>query len=677
MDLGKAFVQIMPSAKGISANIQKIIEPEAIKAGQSAGKNIAKSMADSLGKAGSTLTKHITTPALTAASAVAGVVGALGFKRLVGMDNAQAKLKGLGIEGQQLEKVMESAKNAVLGTTHTLADGAYVAAGALAAGVKEGAELERYIKIIGDTAVAAEAPMSEVAQIFNRIQSAGKIARTELDMLNYRLPGFENSLMEHVGAASQDAFDEMVRAGKVSSADVLDTIEELAGGMSEAFAGTWMGIGKNILSNIGMIGEGLLEGVFDSSKEEMGKFLQTLRESESLKEWAKDFGETLRVAFETVVEVVKNVISWWSNLDGETKKMIGIFLGVAVALGPVLVGISKVISVVTSLVSGFGMLKAAAGVVAGAIGGISAPVLIVAGAIAGLIALFVGLYKHNEDFRNLVQTAWTTIQETISTVIQSVSDFVMEIFGGLVEWWNENNELIMETVSVLWETMKENITKVLDIIVPIVKQAWDVIKIATETVWNIIKTVISTVVNTVLGIIKTVMQLITGDWKGAWETIKQTAQTVWNGIKTVISTYFSGIWSIIQSILGNIKSRFSNIFNSLKGIVTTAFNNVRSAVSDGIKNAYNTLINFVSRFKDAGRRIVQSIADGIRGAIGTVTRAISNVAQTIRDFLPFSPPERGPMIERNEKSRKNAKKAVEFIENLTNQNIFEVEGLVL
>lgn len=51
-ELGQAYVQIMPSAKGISGSIQKIINPEAQAAGKSAGGSIASSMANSMGNAG-------------------------------------------------------------------------------------------------------------------------------------------------------------------------------------------------------------------------------------------------------------------------------------------------------------------------------------------------------------------------------------------------------------------------------------------------------------------------------------------------------------------------------------------------------------------------------------------------------------------------------------------------
>src|SRR5690625_2160716 len=215
-DLGKAYVQIMPSAQGIKGQVEKVLGKELDNVGEKTGKGLFTSITKSLSGIGNKMTKAITLPAMGAATAVGGLVSALGFKRLVGMDVAQAKLRGMGYEGKQLDTIMQSARNAVQGTTFATADGAYVAAGALAAGVKEGAELERYIKLVGDAAIGSGAPIEEMAQIFNRVQSAGHLTRNELEMINYRLPGFSNAMMEHVGAKSEDAFYEMLRAGKRS-----------------------------------------------------------------------------------------------------------------------------------------------------------------------------------------------------------------------------------------------------------------------------------------------------------------------------------------------------------------------------------------------------------------------------------------------------------------------------
>ena len=118
-----------------------------------------------------------------------------------------------------------------------------------------------------------------------------------------------------------------------------------------------------------------------------------------------------------------------------------------------------------------------------------------------------------------------------------------------------------------------------------------------------------------------------------------------NGIRSVISSVWNGIRNTVSNVVNSIRNVVRNVFNALKGIVSNAFNGVRSAVSNGIRSAYNTVINFVSRFKDAGKRVIRAIADGIRSAISSVTSAISNVAQRIRNFLPFSPPKEGPLID--------------------------------
>lgn len=642
--LGQAYVQIMPSAKGISGSIQKTLNPEATAAGKSAGMNIATSMASSMSKAGSTLTKAITVPVLGAVTALGGLVGALGFNRLVGMDNAQAKLRGLGIEGKQLEVVMDNARNAVQGTTFATAEGADVAAGALASGIKEGAELERYIKLVGDAAIGSNRPIADMAQIFNRVQGGGRLMRNELDMIEHGMPGFEQAIAKSLGVPVEK-MREMATAGEITTETFLNTMEDFAGGMSAEYAKTWSGLKDNVISNIGIIGEALLEGLFEDGKEGLANFLDFLRSSDGLKEWARETGESIRDAIGSFVEVVKNAITWWTNLDGSTQRMLITFAGIAVAIGPVLLILSKVITTAITLNKGFAMLKVGAGIVSTALGAISTPVLVVIGVIAGLIALFTVLYQKNEGFRDLVQNVWGVIKETISTVIQTVSDFVMGVFGGLVTWWNENNQLIMETIRVVWETVQQVIMGVINALVPYIQQAWSIIKIATTTVWNVIKTVIQTVINTVLGIIKTVMQIITGDWSGAWQTIKNTVSSVLSGVVSIISSLLSGAFNIIKNILGSIKSSFSTIFNGLRGIVSGAFSKVTGAVRDGLTRAFNTVKGFFTKFKNAGRNIVTSIADGIKGAIGKVTGAISNVVGKVRDFLPFSPPKIGPLTD--------------------------------
>src|SRR5690554_3335372 len=712
-ELGKAYVQIMPSARGISGSIQKTLAPEALAAGKSAGSQIARAMADTLSRIGSTLTKSITVPAMGAATAVAGVVSALGFKRLVGMDEAQAKLKGLGIEGKQLEIVMNNARDAVTGTTFTMADGANVAAGALAAGVKEGAELERYIKLVGDAAIGANVPMAEMAQIFNRIQGQGKITRTELDMIEYRLPGFSQALMKHVGAGSQEAFFEMVRAGKVSTDDVLDTMETFAGGMAAAYAETWSGLKDNIIANIGIIGEALLEGLFEDGKKGMAEFLQYLRESEGLKEWARDTGETLRGIFNRIVNLIKTLARWWSNLSDGTKTAILSMAGIVVALGPVMSGIAKVIGVFQKIGRAMNLLKLTFPALGGAIAGLSGPVLAIIAAIAALTAAFVIAYKKSETFRNFVQSAFDVVKTAIDKVIETVKilyetfmslwldtgesgdllamlgvspetaeliesimgtvvdtikgaiEFIKSIWGEMVAWWQENNELISQTVTTVWDFIKSVIDFALQEIVPRIMAAWEFIQLSTSVVWEAIQFVISTIMTIILGIIKTVMQIINGDWEGAWNTVKETAQKIWDNVKEFISDTVNKIKDTIKEKIDEAKQKAIDKFTELKTkaidkvielktniknkfieIKNEMINKAKEAVDEVIKKIKELpgkIKDKATEFFRAGKNIVQSIIDGIKSKIEDIGGAMSQVAQKVRDFLPFSPPKTGPL----------------------------------
>ena len=646
--LGQAYVQIMPSAKGMAKALKKELDMEIPNAGKSAGKSLASAMADSLGSAGSTLTKAITVPLLGATTAIGGLIGALGFKRLVGIDTAQAKLKGLGHDAESVEAIMDSALDAVRGTAYGLDEAATSAANAVAAGIAPGQDLTRYLGLAGDAAAIAGSSMGEMGSIFGKVQTAQKAYTGELNQLADRgIPIFQ-WLAEEAGTTAEGV-REMASDGAISSEMFLAAIESNIGGAAKTMGEESFTAGiANIGAAIGRVGAEFLDaggkggGFFSTLKPLMSEMIDIV---DNFGANAADLGVKFGEAFTGIVEKIRDAVQWWTSLEGSTQKLILTVAGLAVAAGPVLLILSKIITTAITLSKGFAMLKVGAGIVSTALGAISTPVLVVIGVIAGLIALFTVLYQKNEGFRDLVQNVWGVIKETISTVIQTVSDFVMGVFGGLVTWWNENNQLIMETIRVVWETVQQVVMGVINALVPYIQQAWSIIKIATTTVWNVIKTVIQTVINTVLGIIKTVMQIITGDWSGAWQTIKNTVSNVLSGIVSIISSLLSGAFNIIKNILGSIKNSFSTIFNGLRGIVSGAFSKVTGAVRDGLTRAFNTVKGFFTKFKNAGRNIVTSIADGIKGAIGKVTGAISNVVGKVRDFLPFSPPKIGPLTD--------------------------------
>src|SRR5690625_1590321 len=558
---------------------------------------------------------------------------------------------------------MENAKDAVTGTTHTMADGVDVAAGALAAGVKEGADLERYIKLVGDAAIGANAPIDEMAQIFNRIQGTGRLMGTELDMIEHRMPGFSQALAKHLGVAPEE-MRKMVSEGKVSADDFLNVMEGFAGGMSEAYASTWSGLKDNVLANIGIIGEALLEGLFEDGKEGMAEFLDFLRNSDGLKEWARETGEKLRESLQKIVEVVKNVIDWWTGLSSGIQKLIRILKDVLVAIGPILLIASKIITTIMTLIP----LFKAIGVV---IGAIASPVGLVVAAIIGAVAL---IYIYWEPIKEFFITMWEAIKEAGLLIWENLKEGWQNAKENLLEAW----ESVKEFFSNLWESVKEIFTTVWNAIVTVVTTVINVIKVIIMTVFNVIKayfttvlngyrvlfttvwtairvvittvsnvirSVITTVWNGIRTVITTVLNVIRSVVSSVWNGIRSVITSVMNGIRSVITSIWNGIRSVITSVLNGIRSVVSSIFNGLRGIVSGAMNGVRSAVSSGMRGALSVVTGMISNFFNAGKNIVGAIADGIKAAVGKVTGAIKGVASKIRDFLPFSPPKTGPLLD--------------------------------
>lgn len=185
------------------------------------------SVGGALEKTGSKLTKSITTPAIGAATALTSITLVKGYDRLTGIDDPKAKLQGLGHSAESVTDIMNSALISVKNTSYGLDEAATTAAGAVAAGVKPGKELTRYLSLTADAAAIAGASMSDMGSVINKVQTA-QIAYTDnLNMLADRGIPIYQWIGDAAGVAASEV-KTMASDGKISSELFLAAIEKIS-----------------------------------------------------------------------------------------------------------------------------------------------------------------------------------------------------------------------------------------------------------------------------------------------------------------------------------------------------------------------------------------------------------------------------------------------------------------
>jgi len=229
---------------------------DAGKGADKAGESMGSSLASGLSKT------FMAGVAATAAAGSLAIGTALtkGFQRLTAIDNAEGKLEGLGHTSLGTAKIMESALASVKGTSFGLGEAATISASAVAAGIKPGKDLTRYLSITADAATIAGTSIEEMGAVMNKVQTKGKAYTLDLNQLAIRGIPIYQMLAKEMGV-SQEALTDMVAEGKVDSATYLAAIEKNLGGAARA-GNTVSAAWANTMAAMGRLGAGALKPTF-------------------------------------------------------------------------------------------------------------------------------------------------------------------------------------------------------------------------------------------------------------------------------------------------------------------------------------------------------------------------------------------------------------------------------
>jgi len=311
--------------------------------------------------------------------------------------------------------------------------------------------------------------------------------------------------------------------------------------------------------------------IMEATKNAQGDLARTMdsptNKIRAMKEQAQQigiqFGQILIPILEKLIAVIKPLMDRFQGLSKEQQEMVVKIALIAAAIGPVVLVIGKVVSVIGTLSSAFGAISgamAAAGGASGAVGAaiaaITGPVGIAVAAVAGFIAIFVLLFRNNENFRNSVITIWNQVKSVMAGVFEAIRALIAAF---------------VQVASAIWN-----------------KYGNDIVAVITAA-FNVVSSVVTTALNVIKGIIQVVTSLIKGDWQGVWEGIKNVTSSLWNGIQSIISGVLNLIRSLVSTQINVIKDVISGAWNAIKSVTSSIWNGIKSAIETPINAARNTV----------------------------------------------------------------------------------------
>jgi phage-related protein len=667
-ELGKAYVQIIPSAKGISGMIQKEMGGEVASAGVSAGESLGSKMM----------------------GAVSGVIAAAGIGKAIGasINEGAALQQSLG----GIETLFKDSADKVKG----FANEAYKTTGLSANAYMEnvtGFSASLLQSLGGDTDKAAETANMAMIDMSDNANKMG----TSMESIQLAYQGFAKqnyTMLDNLKLGYGGTKQEMQRL--LSDAEKLTGVKYDMNNLSDVYSAI-----HAIQENLDITGTTAREaattftGSFESMKAAAQNVLGKLSLGEDIQPALQALMETTSTfLFGNLIPMIGNILKQIPNLIlGGIK---GIFSGIfGEGLGSIMGGIVtalgsaflafKAFSAVSGLLSGIpAVLTTIKTAVTGLFTAMSAnPIGIAIAAIAALTAGLVYFFTQTEMGRQIWQsfmdwfsgvwqsvapvltevwngivetatTVWNNMMAVVAPIIQAVVDFIRSVWDGISLWWTENQGLIQQTFTTVWNAIQTVIQTVMPIIqsiietamnilAPFIEGTWNNICTVVTTVWELIKIAIQTAMDVISGIIKAVMAIINGDWGTAWNAIKGVGEAIWNGLSAAGKAIFDGFAQILSNIWNTIKSVASSAWEGLKSTVLglidglvqgaqRAWESMKQGVSDLVSNV-TSIFDGIRNIDlwSAGKAILDGFLGGLKSAWGAVTDFVGGIAGWIAD----------------------------------------------
>lgn len=575
--LGIAYIQIIPSLKGAAEQIRKALGDDAAvfkKTGQEVGGGMMNGL------------QNAATAVTGALAAGLGTALVKGFSRLNSIDQAKAKLQGLGASAETVDQVMKNALSSVKGTAFGLDSAATAAAGALAAGIKPGKELERNLKLVADAATIAGTDMGSMGAIFNKVAASNKVQMDVINQLHDAGVPILSLLAKQMGVTAEEAA-KMASSGAIDFATFQAAMEQGLGGAALSSGNTFAGAMANVAAALGRIGAGLLGGIFPK----LAPLFQAAQAALTpLEEKAKQLGDAIGNHINPYIEKLTTFLSAAEIEFGQFTTVIGPLAAAFAALGAG--GFAPLISSIPGL-SG----------VAGVLTRISSPIGLVIAGILGLIAT-------SPELQSAFGTALATVLDAVLSLAATFEPFLNALIAALPAAAAAATVVLSGLAAVLVEVghfIKDN-KEVLGVLVAALvaaTAAWKTYMfvkkahMALTKAWTAVQKAAAAAqlaLNTAMranpiGVIITAVTALVGALVYFF-TQTELGQEIWQNLMTFLSEAWTNISSFLTDLWNNLSQVFIDAWNAVSQFFTDLWTGIQTFLQGALQFIMDLFLNW-------------------------------------------------------------------------------------
>lgn len=212
-----------------------------------------------------------------------------------------------------------------------------------------------------------------------------------------------------------------------------------------------------------------------------------------------------------------------------------------------------------------------------------------------------------------------TVTKELPVILDAGAKLVASLGGAIINNLPVITETALQTVLALANGLAQNLPVLMPSIVSIILQIVNILT-SSENISMVIDAAIAIITGLAQGLVEALPQIV----KAAPKIIISLV----TGIIKAVPKLLEADAKILLALWEGIRNSFSNISDWGKQII--------NKIGEGIKNT-------VSRAKEWGKDMIQNFIDGITAKFKALKDKVSNIAQTVKDFLGFSEPKKGPL----------------------------------